>query len=355
MATELEQEGAGPSPEAATVQAEVRAWLETNWDPELTLAEWWERLTDSGWSAPTWPKEWYGRGLTSDLAKIVTAERERIGAPGGPGGLGVMLAGPTIITHGSDEQKRRYLRPMLTGQEAWCQLFSEPGAGSDLAALQCKAERDGDEWVVAGQKVWSSGAHFADLGMLLARTDPDVPKHAGITYFVISMDQPGIEIRPIKEMTGRALFNEVFLDGARVQPGSEIGGLNNGWGVALTTLANERSGLGGGSDAAGGLPARGFGSHRDGRGVRRPGEQARPQARPPVGPGRRPRDPPGHRQALHARGDQPLHRHAGQGGRPVRAPAGRRGLDAEAEHVPHHPRGAGRRDGRVGRQRNDHG
>lgn len=232
---------------------ELRAWLADQWDAGLTLREWWARLFEGRWTAPGWPVEWYGRGLSGGLARMVADEIRRAGAPGPPGGLGLMLAGPTIITHGTDEQRERYLPPILTGEEAWCQLFSEPNAGSDLAGLQTRADQDGDEWVVHGQKVWSSGAQHANLGMLIARTDPDVPKHQGITYFVIEMDQPGIEIRPIREMTGRALFNEVFLDGARVKPGCVLGGLGNGWAVANTTLANERSGLGGGSEAAGGL------------------------------------------------------------------------------------------------------
>src|SRR5206468_12101753 len=143
------------------------------------------------------------------------------------------LAGPTIIAHGTDEQKERYLGPIITGEVAWCQLFSEPGAGSDLASLQTKAVRDGDEWVVNGQKVWTSGGHMADMGMLLARTNPDNPKHKGITYFAIEMDQPGIDVRPLREMTGRALFNEVFFTDARVNNDAVIGDLNEGWGVAL--------------------------------------------------------------------------------------------------------------------------
>jgi alkylation response protein AidB-like acyl-CoA dehydrogenase len=231
----------------------VRAWLKDNWDPELTLAEWWERLADSGWAVPTWPEEWFGRGLTGDLAAVVARELREAGAVGPPAGLGLMLAGPTIVAHGSDEQKRRYLRPIVTGQEAWCQLFSEPGAGSDLASLQARAVKDGDEWVVNGQKVWTSGAQVADLGMLLARTDVDVPKHRGITYFALEMDQPGVDVRPLREMTGRALFNEVFLDDARVPDDALIGGLNNGWMAAMTTLANERASLGGGGGGAAGI------------------------------------------------------------------------------------------------------
>ena len=185
------------------VRDEVRGWLADAWDPDITLAEWWERLAESGWAVPTWPEEWFGKGLPGASSPGSSSEELRAaGAIGPPAGLGVLLAGPTILAHGTDEQKERYLRPILNGQEAWCQLFSEPGAGSDLASLQCRAERDGDEWIVNGQKVWTSGAQTADLGMLLARTDPDAPKHKGISYFAIEMDQPGVEVRPLREMTG---------------------------------------------------------------------------------------------------------------------------------------------------------
>jgi alkylation response protein AidB-like acyl-CoA dehydrogenase len=239
-----------PSPEALLV--EYQGFLGEHWDPGLSVGDWWDLLVEHRWAAVTWPSAWFGRDATARLARLLAEERERRHIPGGPGGLGVLLAGPTILTHGTEEQKRRFLRPILTGEAAWCQLFSEPGAGSDLAGLQTRAVRDGDEWVVSGQKTWSSGAQIADVGMLIARTDVDVPKHQGITYFAISMDQPGVEVRPIKEMTGLARFSEVFLDGARVPAGNEIGEVNGGWRVAQTTLANERTGLAGGSEAVGG-------------------------------------------------------------------------------------------------------
>ncbi len=232
------------------VRTEVRAWLDDNWDPDLTVADWWQRLADSGWAMPTWPEEHSGRGLARPEANAVGAEIGEAGALGPPGGLGTMLAAPTIITHGTDEQKQRFLPKIANGQEAWCQLFSEPGAGSDLAGLQAKAVKDGDEWIVNGQKVWTSGGQHADLGMLIARTDPDAPKHAGISYFGIRMHQPGIDVRPLVEMTGRALFNEVFLDDARVADADLIGGLGNGWAVANTTLMNERASLGGGGGSS---------------------------------------------------------------------------------------------------------
>jgi alkylation response protein AidB-like acyl-CoA dehydrogenase len=235
------------------VRDEVRRWLADNWDPDLTVAEWWDRLCDSGWAMPAWPEEWFGKGLPRELAGVVSAELRAAGAIGPPSGLGTLLAGPTILVHGTDEQRARYLRPILNGQEAWCQLFSEPGAGSDLASLQCRAERDGDEWIINGQKVWTSGGQTADLGMLVARSDPDLPKHKGITYFAINMNQPGVEVRPLREMTGRSLFSEVFFSDARAHQSEIIGDLNGGWAVANTTLANERAGLGsGGSGAVGG-------------------------------------------------------------------------------------------------------
>ncbi len=165
-----------------------------------------------------------------------------------------MLAAPTIATHGTQDQIDHYVRAIVTGQQSWCQLFSEPSAGSDLAGLQTRAVRDGDEWIVNGQKVWTSNGQKADMGMLLARTDPEVPKHQGITYFAFAMVQPGVDIRPLREMTGRALFNEVFLTDARVPDDAVIGGDNQGWAAANTTLANERAGLGsGGGNSAGGV------------------------------------------------------------------------------------------------------
>ncbi len=234
------------------LEQEVREFLDEQWSPELTVREWWRRFAESGWAMPSWPTDVGGKGLSRADARVVAATVADVGALGVPTGLGVLLAAPTIIEHGTAEQKARYLRPLIDGSEAWCQLFSEPGAGSDLASLQCKAERDGDEWVVTGQKVWTSHGHLADLGMLICRTDPDAPKHRGITYFAIEMDQPGIEVRPLREMTGRAMFNEVFLDGARVADSARIGALNGGWAVANTTLAAERAGLGSGGGGGAG-------------------------------------------------------------------------------------------------------
>jgi alkylation response protein AidB-like acyl-CoA dehydrogenase len=237
----------GGTGDEVAVRADARAWFEANWDPDLSLGAWWERLAESGWGFPTWSSDWYGRGLSSQLASAVADERRRVGAYGPPSGIGVMMAGPTIVTHGTDEQRKRFLPNMVSGREVWCQLFSEPGSGSDLASLQTRAVRDGDEWVVNGQKVWTSGAQFSRWGILIARTNPDVPKHKGITYFVIDMEQPGVEVRPLKEMTGESMFNEVFFNDARVPHDNVLGDVNEGWAVAVTTLAHERSSLGAGA------------------------------------------------------------------------------------------------------------
>src|SRR5262245_51726607 len=239
------------------VRRAVRDWIEQNFAPDLSLRGWLERLADSGWAKPTWPVDWFGKGLPTDLAAVAYAELAKAGAPGPPVGLGAMLAAPTIITHASEELKRRLVRAVLIGDHAWCQLFSEPGAGSDLAGLQARAERDGDDFVVNGQKVWTSGAQIADYGMLLARTDPDVPKHRGITYFALEMQQPGIEVRPLRQITGEGSFAEVFPPDARVPARNVIGEVNQGWNVAVSTLGFERVGLGAGSGIDARVPAPG--------------------------------------------------------------------------------------------------
>jgi alkylation response protein AidB-like acyl-CoA dehydrogenase len=226
--------------DATQVREELRRWVEAEWEPELGLVEWRARLADAGWACPTWPREWCGRSLAAAFAEIVADELASAGVPGPPDGVGMHLAAPTMLEHGSDDLRRRLLRPTVTGELVWCQLFSEPGAGSDLAGLTTRAERDGDDWIVSGQKVWNTGAAHAAFGLLLARTDWDVPKHRGITYFAIPMQQPGIEVRPLRQMNGHATFNEVFLDKARVPARNVIGAVNDGWKVALTTLAHER-------------------------------------------------------------------------------------------------------------------
>jgi alkylation response protein AidB-like acyl-CoA dehydrogenase len=225
---------------ADEVRAEVRSWLGEHWDLELSLREWRERLVDAGWACPSWPEAFYGRGLPPAMDAVVVAELAAVGAVGTPTGAGMGLAAPTILEHGSDALKRAFLRPLATGEHTWCQLFSEPGSGSDLAGITTTAVRDGDEWVVNGQKVWNTSAHHADYGMLVARTNWDVPKHRGITYFAFPMHQPGVEVRPLRQMNGHASFNEVFLSDARVPADAVIGEVGGGWAVALATLAHER-------------------------------------------------------------------------------------------------------------------
>jgi len=233
--------------DADAVRLEARTWFEANWDPDLSLGQWWDLFGRSGWAFPTWPARALGRGLSSDGARAVAEERAAVGAHHPPSGIGPMMAGPTIAEHGTQEQIDRLLPDMVTGRHIWCQLFSEPGAGSDLASLQTRAVRDGDEWTVNGQKVWTSGAQYSRWGILLARTDPDAPKHQGITFFVIDMDQPGVEVRPLKEMTGGATFNEVFFTDARVSQADVIGEIDKGWAVAVTCLSFERTSLGAGA------------------------------------------------------------------------------------------------------------
>jgi alkylation response protein AidB-like acyl-CoA dehydrogenase len=233
------------TPTVEEITAEVEAFVDANWDPDMAVRDWWQRLAKAGLIKPTLPVEAGGRAWPAPAAAAAGATLTRRRVLGPPGGLGMLLAAPTIASHGSPEQWQRLLPPLLDGTESWCQLFSEPGAGSDLAGLQCRAERDGDQWVITGQKVWTSNGHEADWGMLVARTDPDAPKHRGITYFAFPMRQAGVEVRPLVEMTGRAMFNEVFIDGARVSNDDVIGGLGEGWRVANTTLAFERAGIGG--------------------------------------------------------------------------------------------------------------
>ena len=221
-------------------RAEVRTWLEETWEPERPLRKWRSLLADSGWGCPTWPSDLFGRGMGRDEAAVVGEEFDRIGAVGPAGGSAMSLAAPTILTHGDHELQRRLLRGILTGEDKWCQLFSEPGNGSDLAGLTTTAVRDGDEWVVNGQKVWTTGAHHAAYGMLVARTDWDVPKHRGLTWFALPMQQPGIDVRPLRQMNGYSSFNEVFLDDVRVPHANVVGAVGEGWRAALTTLSHER-------------------------------------------------------------------------------------------------------------------
>ncbi|MCL3994950.1 acyl-CoA dehydrogenase family protein [Streptomyces lavenduligriseus] len=203
---------------------------------------------DAGLAWVHYPEGLGGLGAPRSLQGVVDAELKAAGAPDNDPrriGIGLGMAAPTILTYGTEEQKRRYLRPLWTGEEVWCQLFSEPGAGSDLAALGTRAVREGDEWVVNGQKVWTSSAHLARWAILIARTDPDVPKHQGITYFVCDMTDPGVEVRPLRQITGEAEFNEVFLTGVRIPDNRRLGAVGDGWRVAQTTLNNERVAIGG--------------------------------------------------------------------------------------------------------------
>lgn len=206
---------------------------------------WQATLHDNGWAGIAWPKAFGGRGGTPAQAVIFGQEAGAYDVTTGFIGAAQQLVGPPIMRHGSDEQRARYLKPLLRGEEMWCQLFSEPGAGSDLAALATRAVRDGDEWVVNGQKVWTSNAHHADFGILLARTDPDAPKHKGITFFIVDMRTPGIEIRPLVQATGLSHFSEVFLTDVRIPAANVVGEVHEGWACARTTLASEAGMIGG--------------------------------------------------------------------------------------------------------------
>jgi alkylation response protein AidB-like acyl-CoA dehydrogenase len=233
---------------------ELRTWFADHDPGEEPVGEgednWqWRRdfqrkLADDGWAAVHWPREYGGRGATLTESAIFFEELGRSGAPLPVNVLGILLAGPTIMAWGTDEQKERYLAPILTAEEIWCQGFSEPDAGSDLAALKTRAVKEGDEWVVTGQKVWTSGAQYSKWCMLVARTDREAPKHKGLTYFLMDMEQEGVQVRPLRQITGVAEFNELFIDGARIPDENVLGGVGNGWKVALTTLMNERAGLG---------------------------------------------------------------------------------------------------------------
>ena len=224
----------------SSVREDVAEWLAAHWDPDLSLLQWRSLLVDSGWGCPTWPLEWYGRGLPPAQASVVAEEFDRVGAVGTPAGVSMSLAAPTLLEHASDDLKRLLLRRIVTGEDRWCQLFSEPGSGSDLAGATTRAEREGDGWVVNGGKVWTTSAQDADFGLLVARTDWDAPKHRGLTYFVLPMRQPGIEVHPLRQMNGHASFNQIFIADARIPADHVVGEVGGGWTVALTTLAHER-------------------------------------------------------------------------------------------------------------------
>ncbi|MGI5273989.1 acyl-CoA dehydrogenase family protein [Nonomuraea sp. CA-218870] len=235
----------------ARLKERVAAFLSEN-DPAGDRLEFLRARFDAGLAWVWFPEGLGGLGLSRDMQAVV--ERELAGTPqidGGVQGIGLGMAAPTILAFGTDEQRRRFLRPLWTGEEIWCQLFSEPGAGSDLATLATRAVRDGDEWVVDGQKVWTSGAHHARWAILVTRTDPDVPKHRGLTYFVCDMHAPGVDVRPLRQITGEAEFNEVFLTGVRLGDDLRLGAVGDGWRVAQTTLMNERVAIGGGGGGRG--------------------------------------------------------------------------------------------------------
>jgi alkylation response protein AidB-like acyl-CoA dehydrogenase len=251
------------TPELAEYRRTVRAWLEehkraapvmrADADGYVAARRAWQReLAEGGLAAVTWPAEYGGAGLGPLQQVVVNQEIGRAGVPGIFDIIGVGMLGPTLIAHGSEEQKQRHLGPMLTADEVWCQLFSEPAAGSDLAGVQTRARpQDGGSWLLSGQKVWTTNAQHAAFGLLLARTSPDLPKHKGLTMFIVPMDAPGVTVRPLRQISGEAHFNEVFLDDVRLEPGSEVGPVDGGWGVSLTTLMFERVAIGLGGEGFG--------------------------------------------------------------------------------------------------------
>jgi alkylation response protein AidB-like acyl-CoA dehydrogenase len=228
-------------PTEELVRAAVLEWFAGAWDPDLSLIEWRELLVGSGWAVPSWSTDWFGRGLPAWSDRVAHAEIRAAGGVATPLGGGFGLAAPTMYDHASAELKATFLRDTLTGSLTWCQLFSEPGAGSDLAGLQATAVRDGDQWIVNGQKVWNTSADHADMGILVARTNWEAPKHAGLSYFLLDMHQPGVTVRPIRQMNDHASFNEVFLDDVRIPHNHVVGDVGGGWAVARGTLAHERS------------------------------------------------------------------------------------------------------------------
>ena len=230
------------SPDDEALRAEVRAWLAENWDPSISRAEWGKRVFEAGWAVPSWEPQWWGRGLTDAQSRIVATEFAAAGAKGAGRDRSDLMA-CTLHALGTDEQKHRLIPPSVRGETRWCLLYSEPGAGSDLAGLRTRAERDGSgrgDWVVNGQKVWTSFATTADYGLLVARTDWDVPKHRGLSFFIFPMRQPGVEIRPIHQITGESEFNEVFITDARVPHANLVGEPGGGWAVLQLALAYER-------------------------------------------------------------------------------------------------------------------
>src|SRR6186997_244741 len=240
------------SPSEQSFRDELRAWLADNHPGEDPPGEdaafdhrrkWQRQLYDAGYAGFSWPKEYGGRGATLIEQALFGEEMARARAPQPANVLGMVMGGPVVIHHGTDEQKERWLTPILTGDEIWCQGFSEPESGSDLASLKTKAVKSNGEWVVTGQKVWTTYAHKAKWCMLVARTDQDVPKHQGLTYFIMDMEQDAVQVRPLHQITREPEFNELFIEEARIPDENVVGGVGNGWAVAITTLMNERAGL----------------------------------------------------------------------------------------------------------------
>jgi alkylation response protein AidB-like acyl-CoA dehydrogenase len=242
------------SPDELAFRDEFRSWLEENHpgstpeggdQTQFEFARQWQRkLHAGGWAGVSWPKEYGGRGATLIEQSIFGEEMMRAKAPDIANFLGVVMGGPMVIAHGTEEQKERFLEPILSAEEIWCQGFSEPESGSDLASLKTKAVKDNGGWRITGQKVWTTLAHQAKWCMLVARTDPEVPKHKGLTYFLMDMEQDEVEVRPLRQITGESEFNELFIENAYVPDENLIGGVGNGWMVTITTLMNERAGIG---------------------------------------------------------------------------------------------------------------
>lgn len=248
------------TPSEAAFREEARTWLAANVPSadelqgldEIGKAKLWQkRKFDSGWACIRWPKEYGGRGATSIENVIWGQEESKFSVPGGVFAIGQGMAAPTLMAWANEEQKRELLPPLASGEKIWCQLFSEPAGGSDLAAARTKAEKDGDEWVINGQKIWTSGAHYSDYGIIVVRTDPNAQKHKGLSYFFLDMKSPGIEVKPIKQISGGANFNEVYFTDVRVPDEQRLGAVGQGWQVALTTLMNERAAIGGGGGGVG--------------------------------------------------------------------------------------------------------
>lgn len=251
------------TPAEAEFRAEVRTWLKANVPHRDKAAEseaelirraksWQAKKADAGWACLHWQKEYGGRSASPIESVIWQQEESKYDVPAGIFAIGQGMCGPTMATYATEEQKQRYLPPMARGDEIWCQLFSEPAAGSDLAGLRTKAEKDGDDWIINGQKIWTSGAHYSDYGILVTRSDPTVPKHQGLTFFFVDMKSPGIEIKPIKQISGASNFNEVYFTDVRIPDAHRLGEVGDGWRVSITTLMNERLAVGsaGGPDFA---------------------------------------------------------------------------------------------------------